>query len=703
MHRQGNVIGGSVRIGGPSIQAGRIEGGIHIHGPERQRPPVPRQLLRVSGHFTGRERELAALNELCERGAGDNAPLIVVTGAAGIGKTTLVSRWLRDRMDDFPDGHLYADLRAHSPEGPALADEILGQFLRALGIAAIPADTRERMTLWRSVTEQRAIAIMLDNVSTAAQARPLLPGGERGLVVATSRYRLTGLSTEGALFHELGPLETEAAVELLARGVGRERVRGEAAAARRVVSLCGGLPLAVCLASARLASRPRQPVKAMADALAQEQRRLTALAVEGETVVRGALDDSYSALPADAARLYRRIGPLPVRTFGAHLVAAACALPVHEAERLLDVLIEANLVEDLGPDSHRFHDLVRLHAAERGAAEDDAATRSETLRRVADWCLATTSAAQKMLTPAQATMPRTYAHPPEEPYVFAEEADALAWLESRRSDLLAMARAASAEGWHDTAWMLVDAMWPLFLRLRHYDLWIEAHELGLAAAREAGNGPAERQMLNSGAIGLSAARRLDDAIDWYTASLSAAREAGDARDEGQALLGLGACHRDAGRLTAASPHLTRAIAVWKDVGYLRGAALARIVLGEIAVAAGDPPRALECFTEAREELTSLGETYEAARASAFRGHTRAIGGDHEGGRADLEEALAVFEAAGASHWQARTLEMLGDSALRRRDAVAARGYFERSLALFTSYSPVDASRVRALLDRPEAD
>ncbi|WSA45426.1 tetratricopeptide repeat protein [Streptomyces sp. NBC_01803] len=702
MHPHASTIGGSARIHGPSIQAGQIQGGIHVHAAGQETPPVPRQLLRVSTHFTGREQELAALSESRAHSPDGFSPLIVVTGPAGIGKTALVSRWLRGTTDDFPDGHLYADLRAHAPGGPALPGEILGQFLRALGAAAIPADPQERMALWRSVTERRAIAIMLDNVFTAAQARPLLPGGERGLVVATSRYRLTGLSTEGAVLHQLGPLEPEVAVQLLSRGVGRERMRDEAAAARRIVALCAGMPLAVCLASARLASRPRQPVRALADALAQEQRRLTELAVEGETVVRSALDESYAALPPDVARLYRRLGPLPVRTFEARLVAAACAVPVQEAERLLDALIEANLIEDIGPDSHRFHDLVRIHAAERAAEEDSGASRTETLRRTADWCLATTSAAQRMLTPAQATMPRAYAHPPAEPRSFADETDALAWMESRRSDLLAVARAASAEGWHDTVWQQVDALWPLFLRLRHYDLWIEAHGLGLAAAREAGNGPAERRMLNSGAIGLSGARRLDDAIDWYTASLRAAREAGDARDEGQALLGLGACHRDAGRLTAAAPHLTRAITVWKDVGYLRGAALARIVLGEIAAATGDLPHALDCFTEAREELTALTEPYEAARASAFLGHTRAVAGDFDGARAELGAALAVFEAAGASHWQARTLEMLGDSALRQRDAVAARGYLGRSLALFTSYSPADASRVRGLLDRTTA-
>lgn len=624
-------------------------------------------------------------------------PLIVVSGQAGIGKTTLVSKWMRSLSAEFPDGQLYADLRGHSGGAPVGPSEILGQFLRALGAGPPPADPVERGALWRSLTADRRIAVMLDNAFTAAQIRPLLLGGADGLVVVTSRRRLTGLRMQGAGFHQLDALGADAGVELITRGIGEDRVAGELASVRRLVALCAGLPLAVCLASARLATRPRQSVGALADALARNAGgdRLAALEVEGETSVRTALDASYAVLSGDTARLYRTLGLLPVRTFDALTAAAACGESLDWAERRLDELVEANLVEDVGPDSCRLHDLLRIHAHDLATRDDTEAAREEALRRFCDWSLFTATAAQQRLTPAQFTLPRVYVHRPGPglPLPFDDDVAALGWLDAHRTQLLDAVRLASRSGWYDTSWMLTDALWPLFLRLRHYEEWIEAHEIGLDAARRAGNGEAERQMLNSGAIGLGAAGRTDEATAWYGDSLAAARAAGDVRDEGQALMGLGACHREAGRPDEAVAHLNRAIAVWEECGYPRGAALARTTLGEIALAAGEPEEASNCFARAHAALVAVNDPHDAARSLAFLGRARVRAGAYAEGVAHMNEALAVFTASGAAFWQARTLEMLGDSAAERGDEPAAADLLARARELFAATSPVDARRL----------
>jgi tetratricopeptide (TPR) repeat protein len=692
-----NVIGGRASLYGPTVQARDIRGGVHFHSSPGAPHPAPRQLLPVPVHFTGREGDMAALERIRARHPAGSPLVVVVTGPAGVGKTTLVSRWLRRTGSEFPGGELYVDLRGWAPGGLAGPQEVLGQFLRALGTAAVPADLGEQAALWRSVTAELRIAVMLDNAFTAAQVRQLLPAGPGSLVVVTSRHRLTGLTMDGARFHQLGPLDSAAAVELLTYGIGSERVANEPRAAHRVAELCAGLPLAVCLASARLASRPRQPVAAMADALELGPGRLTALSVEGGSAVQGALDESYVVLEADAARLYRRLGLLPVPAFDSRVAAEACSVPTEEAERLLDVLVQSNLIEDIGPDTFRFHDLVRVHARVCATADETERARDDALRRVCDWYLASATEAEKRLTPVQFTLPRTYARPPGPPPSFSADADAVAWLDAQRLNLMAVLRTAAERRWDATAWQLADAMWPLFLRLRHYDLWIEAHEIGLASARRDGHRAAERQMLNSGAIGLGGAGRLDDAITWYAESLDAARETGDVRDEGQALLGIGACHRDAGRLAAAVPHLDAAVAVWEGCGYPRGAALARIVLGEIALATGARDRAVELFDRARAALLAVPDPHDAARALAFLGHARVRAGQPGPGMAQLAEALGVFESSGAVHWQVRTLEMLGDSAQTLEDPAAARDFYERALALRPSPGPGDARRLRERL------
>ncbi|MFI2214848.1 tetratricopeptide repeat protein [Streptomyces sp. NPDC020141] len=658
------------------------------------RAPVPRQLPPVPPHIVSRDADLAALDGL--RAAGQ--PLIVVNGPAGVGKTTLVARWLRTLAEEFPDGQLYADLRGHSSADGAeraTQGEVLGQFLRALGAGAIPADPGEQAALWRSATAGRRIAVLLDNAFTAAQIRPLLPGGPNALVAVTSRRMLSGLRMDGADFHRLEALGTADAVELLRRGIGADRVAREPAAAHRIATLCAGLPLAVCLAAARLAARPRQPVQALADALTPDAARLTALEVEGEATVAKALDASYAVLSEEAARLYRTLGALPLRAFGSRAAAAACAETLPWAERGLDELVEANLVEDIGPDRCRFHDLVRVHAEARALADDGEQTREDALRRVCEWYLETATAAQIRLTPAQFVLERTPLHPsPGLPLPFTDDLGALGWLDEERPRLMSAVRAAADRGWLAICWQLVDAMWPLFLRLRHYGLWIEAHEIGVAAARGDGNARAERQMLNSGAIGLSAAGRLDTAVEWYEASRRAARDAGDERDEGQALLGLGACHREAGRMDRARPYLERAIAVWEKCGYPRGAALARIVLGEIALTEDDPERAAAFFGRARATMVAVSAPHDEARALAFLGRARSRAGERASGTAQLEQALSVFTASGAVHWQARTLEMLGESALDGGDESAAREYRARALARYETTSPADAQRLR---------
>ncbi|MFI6080065.1 tetratricopeptide repeat protein [Streptomyces sp. NPDC051217] len=689
----GNEISGDARLYGPTVQAREVHGGIHLHpapaAPER--PAPPRQLLPVPAHFTNREGDVASLNGLRDSGL----PLIVVSGPAGIGKTTLVSKWLRSLRTEFPDGQLYADLRGHSAGGPLGPAEVLGQFLRALGAGPPSTDTVELASLWRSFTAELRIVVMLDNSFTAAQIRPLLLGGPGGLVVVTSRRRLTGLRMEGAGFHQLDALGPAAGVELLTRGIGADRVAGELPAVRRVVALCAGLPLAVCLASARLASRPRQSVGALADALDRKAGgvRLAALEVEGETSVHKALDASYAVLSEETARLYRTLGLLPVRTFDAGIAAASCGESVEWAERRLDELVEANLVEDFGPEACRFHDLVRIHAHDRSREDDTDAAREEALRRFCDWCLYTATAAQERLTPVQFTLPRAYVHRPDLPLPFADDVAALGWLDAHRTHLMGAVRAAANSGWHDTSWMLVDAMWPLFLRLRHYSDWIEAHEIGLAAARRAGNRAAERQMLNSGAIGLGAARRTEEAAAWYRDSLQAARDAGDVRDEGQALLGLGACHREAGRPAEAVRYLNRAITVWEGCGYPRGAALARTALGEIALAAGAPDEAVACFSQAHAAMVAVNDPHDAARALAFLGRAGVRAGSYAEGVARMNEALLVFTGSGAAFWQARTLEMLGESAAEHGDGPAAEDFRARALALFEATSPADARRL----------
>lgn len=171
--RGGNVIGGDAHLYGPTVQARDVHGGVHFQAPPAVSPPPPkpRQLLPITAHFTDRVEEHAALDRSFREGTDGDAthPLIVVNGPAGIGKTTFASRWLRTHESAFPDGQLYADLRGHVESGPADPGEILGQFLRAFGIASVPGDLAEQASFARAC---RSPCVLPPHVSPHVRGSP---------------------------------------------------------------------------------------------------------------------------------------------------------------------------------------------------------------------------------------------------------------------------------------------------------------------------------------------------------------------------------------------------------------------------------------------------------------------------------------------------------------------------------------------------
>lgn len=691
-----NEITGSAFLSGVTVQAGVVHGGIHFHQAERHHMPRPSQLPRAAVHFTDRRDHLAALDTLCA-GTAD-VPLVALSGISGTGKLTLAVQWLRSQAEAerFADGQLYADLgRAGGPR------EVLRQWLRAFGHRDVPADLGELAGLWRSVTAGLSVAVLVDGVTDPSVVPDLMPGGDRSLTVVTSRRQLWELARYGAVLPDLGPLPPGDAVQLLTRYLGEVRVAADPAAARRIAEACACLPLALALTGARLATRGAHvplgliPTPTSSDPTTMEDTAIIAN--------RQALDASYRALEPAAQGLYRQLGVVPEADYNVSGVAALAALPPEETGRLLLALNNARLLtvvnEEPREASYRFAAAVRAHARVLATSADDEQARKQTVRRWCDWVLWTATRAQKLLTPKQAdTLPRDYAHQPAGPAPFHNEAGALAWLEDRQDSLLPTVEAAASAGFHDTVWQLADAHWPLFHYLHLYELWVAVHRIALDSARRAGNPAAVRQMLNSGAIGLSSAGQTDEALAWYADSLSAALEGGDVRDQGQAHIGMAGCHFNSGRLETAEAEVRKAIGCWESCGYPRGVALAWTLQGEIAGARDDLSLAVRLFTNAHEQLTRLDDPFDAARALAFRGHARTLDGHHASGLDDLGRALEVFDGARAERWQARVRHLLGEAHAAAGHPTAARSHLEDAATRYDRFAPAEAAAVRRALE-----
>lgn len=352
--------------------------------------PVPRQLPAEATRFVGREQEVVGIRRTLATAVRDtrrSPAVMVLYGPGGVGKSALAVRVAHDLAGEFPDGHLYVDLYGSTPgilRQPT--GEVLGRFLYSLGVpqGEIPPGEAEAAALLRTVTTGRRVLMVLDNAADREQIASLMPSSPTCAVLVTSRQPLPTLDADDRL--RVDRLPEPDALALLTRLTGGREM--DAAAAQSIVASCDGLPLAVRIAAGRLASRPDLPAHEYAAALADRSRRLDELQLD-DLAVRACIRTGYDALvsgggPGEqlAARVFRALGLLQVPDVAPDVVAAMLAEPRSDAPRAaLDRLVDAQLLEPVRSGRYRLHDLVRLVAAERAVAEEEATERDAAFGR----------------------------------------------------------------------------------------------------------------------------------------------------------------------------------------------------------------------------------------------------------------------------------------------------------------------------------
>ncbi|MFC5663866.1 BTAD domain-containing putative transcriptional regulator [Kitasatospora misakiensis] len=524
--------------GEPTVAPGETD-----RGPEPGRHPavpVPAQLPPSLATFTGRDAELAVLDAFAAAattvGDRDHAPapepggaragqpcrppdarICVVSGSAGIGKSTLVVQWAHRVRARFPGGQLYADLHGFSAEPPLAPHAVLARFLRALGVPGerVPTVPEEAAALYRSMLADQRVLVVLDNARSADQVRPLLPGAPECLTVVTSRSGLAGLTArDGARPLPLDLMPAPDAVALLDRVIGARRARSEPAAVAELAAVCGRLPLALAIAAGRLAERPGRTVADHVAELRDTGNRLTALAIDDDagSAVRATLDLSYRALPATARTLFRLLALAPGSGLTAPAAAALCGERVAVVRPVLEQLTTAHLLTHEGGDRYRLHDLLRLYAAERAAAETGRAVRAAALERLGTWYLHHADAAARLLTPHRRRVPLDAPGAWYEPPAFTTAAGAQRWCESEHTRLLSTIRAAAEHGPDGLAWRLPVALWSYYFTSPHLDEREEAARLAVAAAVRAGDRYGEGHARNDLATALAALGRHDEVL-----------------------------------------------------------------------------------------------------------------------------------------------------------------------------------------------
>jgi tetratricopeptide (TPR) repeat protein len=691
-----NVVGGDVP--GQLVQAGAIHGDVHLHRPP---PLVPRQLPPSPAHFTNRRREQAALDRIATNGrASGRSALAMLTGPGGAGKTATALYWLHHNLERFPDGQLYADLGAFGVPGPAPPSEVLHGFLRALGATPddIPLELAGRSALFRSMTAGKALAVLADDAESAAQVRPLLPASPDSVVLTTSRHRLAGLALDGGQLVPIDVLDESSAVTLISRVVGEEKVAREPAPTRRLVQLCGGLPIALRVAAARLANRPRWSISRIVDALADRQGRLESLTVSGDASVRASFDLSYRELRPEVARLYRLLGLHPGAEFGLGVIAAAANVSPDVADDLVGELIDVSLVNELGDGRFRSHDLLRLHARYHAEQQEDLAERESAARRMVTWYLDHTIAADLVLAASRRRVNDRYEHIRRQPPPFHTAAAALDWLEAERPNILAAQRRAAESAWWELAWQLCEAAWGMFLLRKNFEPWIASHELGVAAARRCGDSGAESILTVHLGIAYLNLQRYDTAYELFTAAFEVGRTA-DVGMEATALEHLGLAARRLGRTAEAMDHFTAALTITEHTGEHRGTALHLRRIGETLSESGRDDEALPYLRRAVTAAAGVADPVLHAQALTRLGTMLTRAGDATSARQNLLEAVDTLADAGSDHYHADAVLALGDLELRLGDETAARRQYQLALDLYTRAGMPRAHQVQERLDQ----
>ncbi|MET8624440.1 BTAD domain-containing putative transcriptional regulator [Kitasatospora sp. NPDC004669] len=404
----------------------------------RATPSTPAQLPADVSDFSGRSELVSDLSTVLMNATGQAVVVTSLAGIGGVGKTTLAVHVAHRVRAEFPDGQLYVDLRGAgaSPADPVV---VLGDFLHALGVAEGPDSLEQRAALYRSLLASRRMLILLDNARDADQIRPLIPGVSGCAVLATSRSRLAGIP--GAQLFDVEELTSDEALALFSAIVGEQRVAAEPEAAMKVVTACGFLPLAVRIAAARLASRPRWSVSDLASRLADQRRRLDELQL-GNLAVETTIGLGYGQLSAAEARAFRLLALIDSPDIPLAAAAALLGVDEYTAEDLAEALVEANMLECFTPGRYRYHDLLRLYAQRQNERIGDTEEQEWAVQRLFDLLIPTVRNAAQVIEPDD-TLPELLTTPASPGISLPTSGSAQDWLRTEGALLLSAVEVAT--------------------------------------------------------------------------------------------------------------------------------------------------------------------------------------------------------------------------------------------------------------------
>ncbi|MEH0422976.1 AfsR/SARP family transcriptional regulator [Streptomyces sp. B21-083] len=683
--------------------------------------PRPAQLPAAPPHFVGRDAEVERLLSLfpsdsssdfssdlasADGAAPASRALIIsaIGGMAGVGKTTLALHFAHRVADRYPDGQLYVDLRGFDLSGSATAPaEAIRGFLENLGIPPqrIPDNLDAQAALYRSLLATRRVLVLLDNARDAEQVRPLLPGSAGSLVLITSRNQLSSLvAAHGAHPLMLDVMSAESARETLVRRLGSDRVDNEPEAAETIISLCGRLPLALSVISARVLMNPQLPLDAMATQLQEADGSLDAFhSMDHFSDVRAVFDWSYRTLSDATARLFRLLSLHPGTTFDTRSAAALAGLTLRGTRPLLDELVRAHLVTMEEHGRHRLHDLLRAYGREATDVHDAPSDRSAAQERLFQLYVWTAHAALRQLDPD-----RLFPVPPGSGQVAADtelttpEA-AVRWFRTERLTLTELVRQAVRDDLPGDAWRLARLLDPMYERVGHWHDWADLQLTALGAAQQSGDAAGLAHAQAGLGRAHSLLRRYSSGEEHLLKALALFEALGDDMGKAHCLRMLGWMMTRTGRDHQAIDFIRQALDVYRTAGHLSAQAECLNALAWFQA----------CLGAHHESVASAVRSLQLYRRTSDTGGTRhanvwdTLAFAHHGlgnlvrARLCYERAIRLLRAGGDRYNEAGSINRLGDTLALAGDIEGARAHWRAAVGIIAPMDPDWAAEIQQKL------
>ncbi|AGL17171.1 BTAD domain-containing putative transcriptional regulator [Actinoplanes sp. N902-109] len=652
----------------------------------------PDQLPMDLPAFVGRRAELERLDEAADR------PLIIISGTAGVGKTTLAVHWATTVAGRFPDGVLHVNLRGYDPGGAAVGPgEAVRGFLEAFDVPAqnIPVTLTAQISLYRRLVAGKRVLVLLDNASDPEQVRPLVPNSPGCLAVVTSRHLLPALVvTDGAYPLPLDLLSVAESRQLLAARLGTEQVAAEPQPVDEIIDHCARLPLAMTLVTTRASVHHRFGLAALAGELRAAEGRLDALSsVDRSIDVRTVFSWSYDALTPDATTLFGLLGRHGGPDIAAPAAAALLGVPLRRASGLLAELTDAHLVVEQVKGRFSQHDLLRAYAAERLSGDTGAA-----LRRVLDYYLHSAYAADGLLYPHRDEMDLGRPDAGVTPQTFGSVHAAAAWLTAERSALLAAVGQALTAGLLTHAFRLALSLVTFLDRRGYWDDEVAALHQGLAAARRMNDPRAEGHALR--VLGTAHVRlgRYDEAAALAHAALTLFEAHADRIGQARTHRDLAMLHWRRRQHPEALRHINEVLDLTASAGLRSGPAFALYLFACVHFLRGDHIRAATVCSAAVAAYRQIEDRIGEAVAWEGCGLAYAGMGRPETALSCYEQALMLRRETGERLLVADSLVLIGDTHATTGGTDAARTAWEAAHEILCELGHPDAAQTKAKLN-----